>query len=264
VIPWYVLAEQRSPGFLDYFIIGEHIQRYINPKWADRYGHGIVLPMGTIWLFALIGSMPWSLVALWKLAFRDTRAAALTPDFNKDAWLRFLLVWCGAQLAFFTIPRHILLTYAVPMLAPLAMLCAHVLWRSWQARLRPAFFGLLALGPALVAAFALAAHFRPNSDLLRTQHEVLGLKAHLAPNDRSPLLYVPEAPFSAAFYGGSAVIAASDWASAGERLGREHLWVAVPEKHADALPAGLRAHLREKGRANGYRLFEASAPEPRS
>jgi len=46
-IPWYILAEQRSPGFLDYFIVGEHAifssgmerrfirQRTLQASWDD-------------------------------------------------------------------------------------------------------------------------------------------------------------------------------------------------------------------------------------
>ena len=38
-IPWYVLAELSTPGFIDYFIIGEHYERYFNTDWkGDKYG----------------------------------------------------------------------------------------------------------------------------------------------------------------------------------------------------------------------------------
>lgn len=32
-LPWYILAETRTPGFIHYFIIGEHFQRFITPGW---------------------------------------------------------------------------------------------------------------------------------------------------------------------------------------------------------------------------------------
>jgi 4-amino-4-deoxy-L-arabinose transferase-like glycosyltransferase len=39
VVPWYALTEYRTPGFLHYFIIGEHIQRFLVPHWpGDLYG----------------------------------------------------------------------------------------------------------------------------------------------------------------------------------------------------------------------------------
>src|SRR5690606_8346371 len=32
-LPWYIAAEIKTPGFLDYFIVGEHILRFIEPGW---------------------------------------------------------------------------------------------------------------------------------------------------------------------------------------------------------------------------------------
>lgn len=62
-LPWYMLAELKTPGFLNYFIIGEHFRRYIQPGWAgDQYGYVHAVPMGTIWLYALGATLPWSLV----------------------------------------------------------------------------------------------------------------------------------------------------------------------------------------------------------
>ncbi|MBC7184497.1 MAG: phospholipid carrier-dependent glycosyltransferase, partial [Marinobacter sp.] len=29
VLPWYILAELKTPGFLDYFIVGEHLKRFL-------------------------------------------------------------------------------------------------------------------------------------------------------------------------------------------------------------------------------------------
>ncbi|WZB74311.1 hypothetical protein WJ972_26380 [Achromobacter insuavis] len=38
-LPWYIAAELKTPGFLRYFIVGEHILRFIDPGWeGDRYG----------------------------------------------------------------------------------------------------------------------------------------------------------------------------------------------------------------------------------
>lgn len=38
-VPWYLLAEQRTPGFLDYFLVGENFRRFTDPTWSgDLYG----------------------------------------------------------------------------------------------------------------------------------------------------------------------------------------------------------------------------------
>ena len=54
----------RNPGFLDYFIVGEHIQRFLVPGWTgDLYGRAHDVPRGGIWLFFLLGALPWGLLA---------------------------------------------------------------------------------------------------------------------------------------------------------------------------------------------------------
>ena len=35
-LPWYLLAERQTPGFLHYFIVGEHFQRFTVKGWQGR------------------------------------------------------------------------------------------------------------------------------------------------------------------------------------------------------------------------------------
>jgi 4-amino-4-deoxy-L-arabinose transferase-like glycosyltransferase len=59
-LPWYYLMEQRSPGFIDYFIVGEHFKRFVVSGWTgDLYGTGHSQPKGMIWLFLLAFAFPW-------------------------------------------------------------------------------------------------------------------------------------------------------------------------------------------------------------
>lgn len=261
VIPWYALAERAYPGFLDYFLVGEHYQRYTNPRWPDRYGHGIVTPMGTIWPFALAAAAPWSLLALWDLLFKSRRQAALAPEFRQDDWLRYLVVWAVAQLLFFSIPRHVLITYAAPALPAIALLVAHVLWRSWGERSRAVLLACFVIGPAAVLGFSLFAHFKADSPALRTQKPVLALKAKTAPGDAAPIFYTPEIPFSASFYNRKGVAVAANWTAIGERAAREPIWAAVSRARVKAVPADVMARFTEVGRANDYLLLKANAPK---
>ena len=51
-VPWYVWAEMRSPGFIDYFITGEHFKHYLDSSWSgDKYGFPKQQPLGVVWLF---------------------------------------------------------------------------------------------------------------------------------------------------------------------------------------------------------------------
>jgi 4-amino-4-deoxy-L-arabinose transferase-like glycosyltransferase len=67
-VPWYAAAEWATPGFLRYFIVGEHIERFLVPGWAgDLYGSGHDEAKGMIWIFWTGTIRPWSYVALLPL-----------------------------------------------------------------------------------------------------------------------------------------------------------------------------------------------------
>ena len=62
-MPWYWIAERHTPGFLEYFLIGEHWHRFVTPGWdGDRYGHAHIFPFGAIWAFAFVDTLPWSIL----------------------------------------------------------------------------------------------------------------------------------------------------------------------------------------------------------
>ena len=96
VLPWYVLAEWRTPGFLEYFIVGEHWNRFLVPGWdGDLYGHSHAFPHGTIWLFAVLALMPWTVlvpVALWRSRHLARPAA---PD-DRSLVTYLLVLGCRA------------------------------------------------------------------------------------------------------------------------------------------------------------------------
>ena len=123
VIPWYVAAEMATPGFLHYFLIGEHIQRFLQPGWTgDLYGAGREHARGSIWLFWIVAALPWSPllpVLLWRL--RKT----YTPD--GSGLHLYLLLFALTPLVFFTLAATILLAYVLPGI-PAAALLAVIIW----------------------------------------------------------------------------------------------------------------------------------------
>jgi len=162
-MPWYWLAEQRTPGFLEYFLMGEHWHRFVTPGWdGDRYGNAHEYPIGAIWAFAFIDTLPWSILlplAAWYwrremmaststlAATRVTAVGAATgspahasdaeagqPDFirsDERTWQGYLLAWTIAPLLLFTPARNIIMTYVLPSLPAAAVLAG-----GWMARHR--------------------------------------------------------------------------------------------------------------------------------
>ncbi len=124
-LPWYLLAEQKTPGFLDYFIIGEHFERYTQSEWAgDPYGAVKNRPFGTIWLYFIVAALPWSLIIFVRL-FSKTIRSRLIESYQSDRLCYgYLLCWTIVPLLFFTPAKNVLVTYALPSIPALSILLA--------------------------------------------------------------------------------------------------------------------------------------------
>jgi len=217
VAPWYVLAEQRTPGFLDYFIVGEHWHRFVTPGWAgDRYGTAHRFPPGTVWLFAFAAALPWSLVLPAAALFRRFRPAGSRELPQDRSWRLYLLAWSLAPLLFFSAARNIIWTYALPALPALALLAAGELDR-WPARTaRRIAAGGLAFALAGALGLGLYAVASGRAD----DHSARALVQAYERDCRGPLIYLGSRPFSASFYTAGRAERAEDASALPGVLGR--------------------------------------------
>ena len=143
-LPWFILVQQRNPEFFDFFFIREHFERYLLP---DHHRPG------PWWYFApvlLVGLWPWtpSIPAAFARAWRTSAA----PGFKLD---RFLVIWAGVVVAFFSASQSKLPGYILPAVPAILLLFArHYPALSERLRCAPAF-ACVASGFAL-AVFAAA------------------------------------------------------------------------------------------------------------
>ena len=125
VVPWFVLAEARNPGFMHFFIVHEHLERYVT---SSEHGWGP-------WFFIPIvtgGTWPW--IFFVPLGWSAMRAGEGLPAIVKDtsarrAAARFLAIWFVVILVFFSIPRSKLGSYILPALPPLGIVAGYGLAR---------------------------------------------------------------------------------------------------------------------------------------
>jgi 4-amino-4-deoxy-L-arabinose transferase-like glycosyltransferase len=119
---WYIAAEARTPGFLEYFLLGEHVYRFIKPGWTgDLYGNAHEQAKGMIWIYAAIALLPWSLFLVGILGkVRKTIVAKI----KGQEFSIFLLCWALTHLCFFSLPANIIWPYYLPMAPAFAMLIA--------------------------------------------------------------------------------------------------------------------------------------------
>lgn len=201
-LPWYILAELKTPGFLNYFILGEHFLRFIDPGWkGDLYGTAHQRPYGAIWWYWLQAAFPWGLLAvamLVSLLFNpSSRARAkqtlLTPELN------YLVAWTLFTPLFFTLSGNILWTYLLPGLAAFSILMSLGLTAQ---KIRHPVFVLRArlltlLVPVTVLVLTAIVTLQPG--LLKTERALVQYAQQKNANP-VPLIYVDSRPFSARFY----------------------------------------------------------------
>jgi 4-amino-4-deoxy-L-arabinose transferase-like glycosyltransferase len=200
-LPWYVLAEWRTPGFLYYFIVGEHLMKFLKPGWTgDRYGVGRGGSSGWVWLFVMTGTLPWSICVAEALARPSLRAMLPVRQALADPWIRFLLLWAVVPLIFFTFAGNVGLPYVLPMLPPIALLIAQMLRyvgrEGWP---RYIAFGLAANAVTLSAVVG-AVQLSPTRADVPTQKYIIALWRELGRNPDQSIMYLDDKPYSADFY----------------------------------------------------------------
>ncbi|MCC1495560.1 glycosyltransferase family 39 protein [Alcanivorax sp. 1008] len=132
-VPWYWLAEQRTPGFLEYFLVGEHWKRFTVSGWSgDLYGKAHDFPRGSIWLFALAAFLPWTFLipaAVYRGRNKSKQQIKSDDAQNARLWKRFLLLWALSPMLFFTMSGNVLITYVLPAAPAIALLASEMMSR---------------------------------------------------------------------------------------------------------------------------------------
>jgi 4-amino-4-deoxy-L-arabinose transferase-like glycosyltransferase len=180
--PWFVAVQYRYPGFARFFFVYQHFERF------TAGGFNNVQPW---WFFIAVVpglTLPWS---LWLL--RSRFAAPVGEAVETTLWRRLMWIWLGTVLLFFSLPQSKPVGYAMPMLFPLAALCADVVLRSvvqGAAGARKGFaLAVASVALALTICTVTAAYFalhvhRDNSELART---LLRLRA-----PEEPVVFIDE------------------------------------------------------------------------
>lgn len=209
-LPWYVLAEIRTPGFLNYFIVGEHFHRFLTPGWTgDKYGFAHKEHWGMIWVFAAMGIFPWCLLgAVWFVTYRKSLPSLFRDE---DGWLSYLFLCTVVPLFFFTFSSNIIYTYVFPCL-PLFALFFTEYWVRAGAMLpaKRLIAGLSLISGILFLVATIAFHVLPHS-VSKTQKPVVNAWLKQKPALGSNLVYWEyKTEFSAQFYSAGRVKFAQD------------------------------------------------------
>lgn len=199
-LPWYIWAEIRTPGFLNYFLVGEHFHRFLTPGWAgDKYGYAHKEHWGMIWVFAAGGIFPWCLLgATWLVKYRKKVPFVFRDE---DGWLGYLFLCTVVSLCFFTFSSNIIYTYVFPCLPFFALFFTEYWVRAGVMLPAKRLITGLSLISGMIFLVATIAFNVKADEVSKTQKQVVAAWLKQDPTAHSNLIYWDyKTEFSAQFY----------------------------------------------------------------
>ncbi len=165
--PWFIAVSLRNPVFAQYFFIHEHFQRFLTDE-ARR-----IEPWWYFIALLVVGAFAW-LVPLGRAAHSAWREAGPVPHFRP---LKFLLLYSGLTVVFFSISDSKLATYILPIFPPLAALAGVAVAKRRGSLERAA---RVAAGLALFVAAGLLVYSHHRNGLIPAQAIAWAVAAALA------------------------------------------------------------------------------------
>lgn len=200
--PWFLLVERRHPGFLDFFFIREHFQRFAT-RAAKRPGpiHYFV----PVFVLGFLPGLPFFLSGAWKARRRDREGF-------------FFLLWFAVVFGFFSLSQSKLPPYLFPALPAAAVLAAQGLPEGGMRRL---WIAQAVLATALATAVLLVPELRAEARRLELVAIVAPALAGLVVASWAAALFAARSPALAL------TAVAAGWAAffAGVALG----WPRMPQ-----------------------------------
>ncbi|WP_205957963.1 ArnT family glycosyltransferase [Flavivirga algicola] len=186
--PWYYLAEKATPGFLDYFIVGEHFKRFFDSSWnGDKYGFPKSQPIGMVWVFLILFTLPWILLVIRKIWNERL-------NLKSYKWLLFLVVWLLWTPIFFTPSKSLIHPYIMPVMVPLALLVVYG-WKSIKWKQIYVTVGII-LPIALTIIFSISLLNKSITYYSKTDKYLL----ENATNEKVPVYHLFKESYSSRFY----------------------------------------------------------------
>jgi len=185
-VPWFAAMEIAWPGFLHYFFVYQHFERYLSDGFNQQQPFWFFLPV----VFGM--SLPWS---AWLLRFVWQRGEVLWDS----SWFWLMVIWIVWIMVFFSIPTSKLIGYTVPVLPPLAVLVAEAVVASWRGLrasrdIKLTAFSLASAAGSCMLALVIFLFANHRSTAPAIDH----MQSHLSADDQYVMLDVY--PFDLAFY----------------------------------------------------------------
>ncbi len=122
--PWHLLVEQANPGFLSYFFIHGHFQRFLTPRDGPLHGLAAFIPV------LVLGLFPWTVFLVQAL---KRNLCFSWHQRRQHQEIIFLVVWAAVVFVFFSLSKYQDIPYILPMFPPVAILIGRYLTSAWDA-----------------------------------------------------------------------------------------------------------------------------------
>lgn len=202
-LPWYILAENKTPGFLHYFIVGEHFNRFLVSGWkGDLYGTAHHRTKGIVWFMWLYCSLPWGIIGIWFILrnlFDKVKNKILLNQLKKDD-ISFYVIWMLFPMLFFTMAANVTETYLLygfPALGILFAIYYNALDADSKQKCRKFFLASALFVPLLGVLGAL--YVKENAPKLKTE-KFLIQKYHEMAQSNEPIYFLNSKEFSQTYY----------------------------------------------------------------
>jgi hypothetical protein len=248
------LAEQHTPGFLNYFFIGEHWHRFTVSGWkGDLYGSAHATQRGTIWLQFIYATLPWSLIL--PIAAWIYKEQSITKSPVKQQLSLYLLLAAIAPCIFFTMSGNILWTYVLPGLPALALLLALWLGRMNQILAKKIIlFGTASSALAVVSVLSILT-IGHAADLKSAKSITQLYEAqNVVQKSMQPLIFLGDRPYSAMFYSHGLSLKMNTVEEVSLYAKGNPTYIAVRKNQLTSLNEQLK-NLKAVGDTGNYRLF---------
>lgn len=233
-IPWYYLAEQKTPGFIDYFIVGEHFKRFLSSGWkGDKYGFPKSQPLGMIWVFLFVFTIPWIQILISKLWKNKS-------ILFKNKWVSFLLFWLLWTPLFFTVSKSLIHPYIMPIMVPIALLITY--W--WEDLKYPKrIIGIGLVFPILALVVYIAISFTSKKDFYINSDKYF-IEQHI--NDNLPIFHWETKSYSGQFYSKGKLKAMKNAQALTEQLSlKKPFLLIIPHKKIKNIDENTMSQLKE-------------------
>jgi 4-amino-4-deoxy-L-arabinose transferase-like glycosyltransferase len=248
--PWYYLAEVRTPGFFDYFIIGEHFERYTQSEWlGDPYGAVKDRPPGTIGLYYLFATLPWSPMVLIALCRKTSREYFREVLSQRHSLVIYLLSWALLPALFFSPAKNVLPTYVLPALPAFAILFA---LGCQQVRARR-LFAIAATGLLVFFAGSVIIYYVEYDQHRYNQRPLVAHYLELNESNPGVLIYTGKPRFAPEFYTHGSVLFENVDTSHG--MPEATFYIAVRDRWLDEQRPRLSSRCQAALGRNEFTLF---------